>query len=316
MGLCSKAPLGAWPEQAEQPMDDDDMPKVDPRLWNLSEDARAQRGQLQLDDATVELGTDDLEEDVTPSGLPSFVTPAMFTPGLVPPSIAPRASTGPRASTPPRTIPPRLSPLPKVPPPPRSRSLPPAPPAFELLPPIANITAFESTAPMVRTLSEPVIPIQPPPPGWNWRPWAAGAGALFGLTLYGLSVLDLASSSPRAASIRDEPEAAAAARPEAAQELATPARLGDVEEKSATHEMPVTAAVIPLAAQAAADDAASLAPDEPEERPKASAARKWKKKKKASARSSRKKKVAKAKAKPSSSSLVKSFAAFKFSGGK
>jgi hypothetical protein len=301
-------------------MDDDEMPKVDPRLWNLSDDARAaQYGRLQLDDATVELGADDLEDDVTSSGLPSFVTPAMFTPGLASPS-APRASAAPagstpaRASTPPRTVPPRISTLPRVPPPPRSRSLAPAPPSFELLPPIANITAFESTAPMVRTLSEPVIPIQPPPPGWNWRPWVAGAGALFGLTLYGLSVLDLAASSPRASN-GDELETVAAASPEAAlAPLQQVPVLADVEAPSAANMPPVTAAVIPLAAQAAADDAASLAPAEPEERPKASASRKWKKKKKAGARSWKKKKLAKAKA--SSSSLAKSFAAFKFSGGK
>lgn len=53
--------------------------------------------------------------------------------------------------------------------------------------------SFESTAPVARTLSEPVIPIQKPVLQRDLRTWAAAAAAALGLGLYGAAVLDLAS---------------------------------------------------------------------------------------------------------------------------
>lgn len=308
--------LGREPEQSEHPMDDY-MPKEDPRLWNLSsDDARAaRRFDAQPDDAKdeeMELGAEDLDEDVTPCGLPPQVVPAAeFTPGIGAPGAPPRTksprTTSPSSPTlPPRSAPARVSTLPRVPPPPRSRSLAPAAKVFESLPPIApavfeslapiaNITAFESTAPMVRTLSEPVIPIQAPPPGWNWRPWAAAAGMVFGIGAYGMSVLDLASSSPAAPQRPAAAVTVAQALPEAqaqAASAAPAARAADVT--SVASAAPVTAAVMPLAAQAAADDASGLAL-EAEPIRQTSASRKGKKK--ARAKSWKKKKLAKAAAK-------------------
>lgn len=328
--------LGREPEQSAQPMDDH-MPKEDPRLWNLSsDDARAARRfdmkvAAALEEEETELGAEDLDEDVTPCGIPPrVVASAEFTPGIGATSVPPRTTSSTSPTMPPRSAPPRVSTLPRVPPPPRTRSLPPAakgfeslppiaPAVFESLPPIANITAFESTAPFVRTLSEPVIPIQAPPPGWNWRPWAAAAGMVFGLGAYGLSVLDLASSSPQASQRPAAAVAAAEVLPEPQAEAVSAAVPRQADITNVASDVPVTAAVMPLASQAAADDASGLAL-EPEPSKPTSASRKGKKKK-AGAKSWKKKKLAKAKTKtkaprPARSRPAAAAAAYKFLGMK
>jgi len=307
-GVAQKPPrIAAWanePEESEREMSDE-MPKVDPRLWALAEEASTARALASPDEdlAEVELGAEDLEEDddATPCGVPLRAAmskaPSARAPAVprVPSVRASAVSLVPsvRASVMPLVPSARASALPRVPPPPRSRSLP---------PPVMNVTAFESTAPMVRTLSEPVIPVQPPEPGWNYRPWAAAAAAVFGLSLYGLSVLQLASTSSDGSSSRAAAQSVDASRAAGVTEAVKAPTAADQNlpaENMVAVSAPLTTAILPAASDATA---ASTSASAAERSSVTTPSRKGTKK--ASARASKKKKkVAKSKAESQSARL-------------